>query len=165
MGEIKDDPKPWPLITSTLDRAPNPVSPDAPPRCAGMVFSDRVQHWQCTRRGYAEHAGRWYCKQHHPPTVQARTKEADRRYNAEQAAAEERGARARRYVADLGFGTEHWHTPIGGSTKGSGYTGGIVLTEDEARALVKFLVGGHQPAGEWRTFWSAWEAGHVGTDA
>jgi len=154
-----DETKPWPLVTSTLDRAPNPIA-DAPPMCAGKITSGFHLH-PCSRRGYAEHEGQWFCKMHHPPTLQAKDDERRRKDNAVRAAEENRKARAKAYVSELRVGQAHFHTPPGGGSKGQGYTGGIALTEDETRCLLKFL---QAEESTWRAFLASWEAGHVGTD-
>ena len=40
--------------------------------CEGHVFSD---HWSrpCGKSAAHEHEGHWYCKTHHPPTVDAKS--------------------------------------------------------------------------------------------
>ena len=40
-------------------------------RCKGEVWSLR-RYWPCGKTARYEHEGRWYCKRHHPPTMQAK---------------------------------------------------------------------------------------------
>ena len=52
-------------------------------RCSAEVWDSN--HWRafnCSRTGSLEHNGSFYCKQHHPDTVQARNTAWAKKYNA-----------------------------------------------------------------------------------
>lgn len=36
------------------------------PACVATVFGERLQHWQCSRRGTVVRGGKWFCGQHDP---------------------------------------------------------------------------------------------------
>jgi hypothetical protein len=43
-----------------------------------------AQFHQCSRTGSLQFQNKWYCKKHHPPTVEARRKEKDAKFTREQ---------------------------------------------------------------------------------
>lgn len=47
------------------------MSPEAEHRCKAQVWSG-YQAYPCNKTAKYEHEGRWYCKKHHPPTVEAK---------------------------------------------------------------------------------------------
>lgn len=47
------------------------MSPEAAHRCKAQVWSG-YQAYPCNKTARYEHEGRWYCKKHHPPTVDAK---------------------------------------------------------------------------------------------
>ncbi len=59
--------------------------------CEGEVWSGYSYH-SCGKKAKHEHEGKWYCKTHHPPTVEAKDKARDERWEKEWAAKRERDA-------------------------------------------------------------------------
>lgn len=75
-------------------------------RCAGRVWHDGSFYSSaCMNNGKHEHGGKWWCKMHHPPTVDAKRKERERKWDikfrAEQAQRERAQALKRKQVAAL----------------------------------------------------------------
>ena len=66
--------------------------------CEGHVFRD---YWllPCGKSAAHEHEGHWYCKTHHPPTVDAKSAARSELLQAK-LDAEREAARAKRLVAD-----------------------------------------------------------------
>ena len=67
-------------------------------KCEGKVW-DHMRYLPCGKTARYEHEGKWYCKTHHPPTVQekldARNEKWQAKWNAqEQARKEAEEARA-----------------------------------------------------------------------
>lgn len=54
-------------------------------KCAGEVWQMQG-FFPCTKTGRHKHEGKWYCKLHHPPTVQAKRAASRDRWNAKWAA-------------------------------------------------------------------------------
>jgi len=50
-------------------------------KCAGKVWS-QYSTYQCSKTGTLEHAGNWWCKTHHPPTVDAKTEARHQKWDA-----------------------------------------------------------------------------------
>ena len=59
--------------------------------CKGEVWSGYSYH-SCGKKAKHEHEGRWYCKTHHPPTVEAKDKARSERFEKKWAAKRERDA-------------------------------------------------------------------------
>lgn len=57
-------------------------------KCAGEVWQMQG-FFPCTKTGRHKHEGKWYCKLHHPPTVQAKRAASRDRWNAKWAAQEQ----------------------------------------------------------------------------
>jgi hypothetical protein len=56
--------------------------------CVGRVWSTGAFHsYECGKTAAYEHDGQWYCKTHHPPTIEAKAKakqeERDRKWRYE----------------------------------------------------------------------------------
>lgn len=50
--------------------------------CAGRVWSPGAMiSSACMNNGKHEHDGKWWCRMHHPPTVQARREESRRKWS------------------------------------------------------------------------------------
>jgi len=49
-------------------------------------------NYSCGKKAKHEHEGKWYCKTHHPPTVEAKYKARENRFQQEWAAKRERDA-------------------------------------------------------------------------
>lgn len=62
--------------------------------CCGKVWSG-FRHDDCGRGAKYEHEGKWYCKTHHPPTVQAKSDARNVKWEAEWKARSEREQAAR----------------------------------------------------------------------
>ena len=104
--------------------------------CSKRVFSG--ERWDmgghpCSRKATVERDGKWWCTQHDPAREEARKQaaltarqEADRRER-------ERQHRALELAAQLGVGHPYF------DPHRLGYTGGVVLTEAEAKRLVAQL--------------------------
>jgi len=57
--------------------------------CIGRVW-DGYRFYLCGKKAKHEHEGGWYCKTHHPPTVQAKRKARDERWEKKWAERRER---------------------------------------------------------------------------
>lgn len=65
-----------------------PIRCDDLKRCAQRIFEPNGYYSsQCSRRGILEHDGKLWCKQHHPPTAEA--KDAERRKRRDEKWAEQ----------------------------------------------------------------------------
>jgi hypothetical protein len=53
---------------------------DLADRCSKQVYSGSYGGHPCQRNGILEHEGLKYCKQHHPPTVEAYLAARDKRW-------------------------------------------------------------------------------------
>ena len=67
-------------------------------KCEGKVWG-HTKYLPCGKTARYEHEGRWYCKRHHPPTVQAKLDARDKKWEEDsrsrlQAAKEANEARA-----------------------------------------------------------------------
>ena len=51
-------------------------------RCCKRVYRDRRSH-PCSRNGYVERDGKWYCKQHDPEAVNAKDQARRRKWDWE----------------------------------------------------------------------------------
>lgn len=68
-------------------------------KCAGTVWSGVwPSGYPCGNKASLEHDGKWWCKIHHPPTVEAKAKE---KHRAQEAAYEARLAQRRRDQIEL----------------------------------------------------------------
>lgn len=70
-------------------------------QCAGMVRYDAWTVSQCKRQGKLECNGQWYCKQHHPPSVQTRRSAESEKWQAEARAQRETRSAAAAKQAEL----------------------------------------------------------------
>jgi hypothetical protein len=52
--------------------------------CVGRIW-DGYSSYSCGKKAKYEHEGKWYCKTHHPPTVQAKTDARNEKYEKERA--------------------------------------------------------------------------------
>lgn len=57
--------------------------------CVGKIW-DEHRHYSCGKKAKYEHEGKWYCKTHHPPTVQAKNDARNERWRKEWAEQRER---------------------------------------------------------------------------
>ncbi len=57
--------------------------------CIGRVW-DGYRFYLCGKKAKHEHEGGWYCKNHHPPTVQAKREARDKRWEKKWAEQRER---------------------------------------------------------------------------
>ena len=74
-----------------------------PRRCVGEVWGDgnSPRPSRCTRIGSLEHEGKWYCRQHHPPAVDARREQSlERLHRQSHIENEARDVAARRRQAE-----------------------------------------------------------------
>lgn len=106
------------------------------PRCTATVMGPRVHSWRCTRNAVVERDGKGYCRQHDPEAVKAKRKKESEARDAEQRADERRRREAEARCQALGAGTPHYHVPWTGM---GGYNGSVLLTADEADALIARL--------------------------
>lgn len=66
------------IYTPDPQRHEKPVDPK---RCAASVW-DNWTNYQCRRKGILEHQGRLWCKQHHPPTYDAKRRAKQAKWEA-----------------------------------------------------------------------------------
>jgi hypothetical protein len=59
--------------------------------CRAKVWHGYASY-SCGKKAKHEHEGHWYCKTHHPPTVEAKYKARENRFQQEWAAKRERDA-------------------------------------------------------------------------
>lgn len=105
-------------------------------RCAKMVYSSGMFHGtMCSRAGTIERDGKLWCKQHDPERVAARRAAQAAKWDAEHQAQREVEAEAMSLAKALGVGRPEYSTLSG---KGC-YTGGIVLTAEEAQRVIGWL--------------------------
>ena len=67
-------------------------------QCRGLVWREYT-HTRCRCTGTLEHEGKWYCKKHHPPTVEAEKTAKQERWRAEWAEDERKRKAAKREQA------------------------------------------------------------------
>lgn len=100
--------------------------------CSQRVFGYReVAGHQCSRKGTVERHGKLWCKQHDPEAVAARKAERKAKWDAEAEAKDAAHRAARDLAQRLGAGKPDysWYTGT--------FTGGIVLTAEEAERLIE----------------------------
>lgn len=70
-------------------------------KCAGRTYDSMHRgFYACTRNGSLEHGGKMWCKTHHPPTVEAKTKAQNENWMAK-ARMQREAARAENIKSDL----------------------------------------------------------------
>lgn len=104
--------------------------------CSATVFGPRVHSWQCTRRAAVTRNGKKYCRQHDPVAVAAKRQAQEDARKAEERREEDLLRAAERRCKALGYGEPNWQHSYRGP---SGWTGGVVLTPDQADALIAKL--------------------------
>jgi hypothetical protein len=57
--------------------------------CVGRIWGG-FSYYSCGKKAKHEHEGKWYCKTHHPPTVQAKTDARNERWEKQFAEQRER---------------------------------------------------------------------------
>lgn len=87
-------------------------------RCVKTVYAEYGSS-QCSRSGVFQHKGKWYCKQHHPPTAEAKRKERDAKWDAHWDAQQEIGAAGDEVEAAI----EHLRWAYCETTSGGGNVG------------------------------------------
>lgn len=102
-------------------------------KCAKTVYTgarwDFTGH-PCSLAAKVERDGEWYCTRHDPQRETARRETRQAKWDAEEAAQRDQRDRAYALARRLGVGHPYFHTLRGG------YTGGVVLTAEEAQMLV-----------------------------
>ncbi len=109
-----------------------------PVRCSKRIFDgSRVDFGghMCRKKATIERDGKPWCKLHDPERVAAKRAEREARWNAEHDAQKQVEASALALAAALGVGRPEYSTLSG---KG-GYTGGIVLSAEEAQRVIGWL--------------------------
>ena len=105
-----------------------------PVRCSEEVF-DHSSRWPrsygCSRTMKVMRNDKPYCNQHDPEKVAAKRAAWDAKYQAKEKALLQVRDAAEKLAADLGVGRPEYST--------NGYTGGIVLTAEEAQRVIGWL--------------------------
>lgn len=111
-----------------------------PERCSASVpFGGRaVSFYQCSRKPKVWRGGKGYCGTHDPVAVAAKRQAANDARKAEERREEDALKAAERRCKALGHGEPHWHHSFRGP---STWSGGVVLTPEEADALIARLKG------------------------
>ena len=107
-------------------------------RCSERVYDgSRVDFGghSCSRKGIIERNGELWCKQHDPEEVAARREAQSAKWQAEYDAQEQLRRSAVALAVELGVGLPEYSAYTG---KGR-YTGGIILTAEEAQRVIRWL--------------------------
>ena len=104
-----------------------------PVRCSEEVF-DHSYRWPrshgCSRTMKVTRDGKPYCNQHDPEKVAAKRAAREAQYQAQERAKLQVRDAAKKLAADLGVGRPEYS---------NGWTGGLVLTADEAQRVIGWL--------------------------
>jgi len=102
-------------------------------RCSKRIYGSRMMRAvTCLRAGIIERNGKLWCKQHDPDNVAAKRKALNAKGQAEHEAQNQVRKAAEKLATELGAGRAEYSAL---SSKGR-YTGGIVLTAEEAQSLI-----------------------------
>lgn len=104
-----------------------------PVRCSAIV-SDRTSRWPrnygCSRTMKVMRDGKPYCNQHDPEKVAAKRAAWEAKYQAKERALLQVRDAAEKLATELGIGRPEYS---------GGYTGGIVLSAEEAQRVIGWL--------------------------
>lgn len=91
---------------------------------------------QCTKKAVVWHTGIGYCRQHNPEAVAERRRADASKWERDQQQNAQRQADAEHRAKTLGVGSAHYENSYGSR---GGYTGGVILTPEEADQLIEEL--------------------------
>ncbi len=109
-------------------------------KCSKTIYTG--ERWDftghpCSRTATVERDGTQYCTQHDPQREVARRETRQQQWNAEEAAQRDTKESASALAARLGAGIPYFHMH-------RGYTGGVVLTAEEAQILANRMEANHE---------------------
>lgn len=108
--------------------------------CCQRLYGQAWHNALCSRKMVVERNGKPYCKQHDPEAVAAKRTKWEQKAQAKQDASTARYESAKRLAAKLGYGRPDYD-----GVRAREYTGGIVLTAEEAQRLIEQRKEGGAP--------------------
>lgn len=99
--------------------------------CKRIYLAGMMDDVRCSRIMKVERNGKPYCGQHDPEKVAARRAKSDATAQEKRDADTQRRMSAQQLVNKLGVGRPHYDSVVT-----HGYTGGVVLSAEEARRLI-----------------------------
>lgn len=118
---------------------------NARPRCEGECyesFGNAGHFYRCSNLAKVQRDGKWYCGIHDPEAIRRKQERRDAKIREREEARDLALSEAQARCHRLGMGHPHY------SHLGSGagrYTGGVVLTAEEADRLI-LLIGCRSPS-------------------
>ncbi len=113
------------------------MTPNETIRCSKMVYSPgRFRGIQCAHSMRVMRNDKPYCSKHDPEKVEAKRAARSAEWQARHDAQEQVRVSTLAIVAELGSGTPEYSIALSGKGR---YTGGIILTANEAQRLIARL--------------------------